>query len=187
MPCNPLVLKIQHFLCGLHAHRKFVFFCWIPSHLGLSGKVKADVLAKGPSSYPLVNHNALPIQDYIPSVPLGSPVGTRVLRMATNSQLKPFLGPWSSCSQWCRRLEVSLSRLCIGHTHLTHGHLMAREVPPVCDHCQVHLLIFQILFECPTYSVPLNRFYPSLTSVPPRDRLSLLSDSPTFSFSTWHF
>ena len=101
------------------------------------------------------------------------------------AQLKPSLGPWSSCSQRCRRLEVSLSRLRIGHTRLTHGHLMAREAPPVCDRCQVRLSISHILVECPTYSVPRNRFYPSLTSMPPRERLPfLLSESPTFSSST---
>ena len=51
------------------------------------------------------------------------------------AQLKPSLGPWSSCSQWCWHLEVSLSHLCIGHTHLTHGHLMAHEAPPICNCC----------------------------------------------------
>ena len=71
-------------------------------------------------------------------------------------QLKPSLGPWSSCSQWYRRLGVSLSRLRIGHTRLTHGYLMAREAPPVCGRCQVLLSFFHVLVECPTYYVPRN-------------------------------
>ena len=41
---NPLVIKIQRFLCDLHARRKLVS-CWIPSHV-LSRNEKADVLAK---------------------------------------------------------------------------------------------------------------------------------------------
>ena len=57
---------------------------------------------------------------------------------------------------------------------------MAREVPPVCDHCHVRLSIPHILVECPTYYIPRNRFYPSLMSMPPREGLSfLLSESPT--------
>ena len=97
------------------------------------------------------------------------------------AQLNPFLGPWSSCSQRCRRLEISLSRLRIGHIRLTHGHLIACEAPPVCGRCQVCVSVSHILVECPTYSVPRNRIFPSLTSVPPRERLSfLLFESPTF-------
>ena len=101
------------------------------------------------------------------------------------AKLTPFLGPWSSCSQQCRHLEVSLSCLCIGYTHLTHGHLMVREASPVCGRCQVRFSVFYVLIGCPTYSVPRNRFFPSLMSVLGRQRLSLLlSESPTFSSST---
>ena len=137
------------------------------------------------------NHNALPLQDYIPSI-------FRSIRAFYQyrwdqcvadgnklTQLKPSLGPWSSCSQRCRRLEVSLSRLRIGHTRLIQGHLMAREAPPVCDHCQFHFSISHVLVECPTYSVPRNQFYLSLTVMPPREHLSfLLSESLTPSSST---
>ena len=83
---NSLVLKIQRFLCDLHARRKFVSFCWIPSNVGLSGKEKDDALAKRAIQLPPANHNALHLHDYVPlfafpSVPPGSPVGTCVLRM----------------------------------------------------------------------------------------------------------
>ena len=82
----------------------------------------------------------------------------------------------------CRRLEVSLSRLRIGHTRLTHGHLMAREVPSICGRCLVRLSVFHVLIECPAYYVPRNRFFPSLTSVPPHERLSFLLPSVFCSF-----
>ena len=65
---NPLVLKIQRLLCGLYARRKFVSFCWIPSHIGLSGNEKADVVAKRAVQLPPANHNALPFHDYAPSI-----------------------------------------------------------------------------------------------------------------------
>ena len=125
---NPLVLKIQRFLCDFHACRKFVS-CWIPSLVRLSGNKKADVLAKRAIQLLPANHNALALQDYILSI-------CRSIHVSWHSrwdqcmadgnklaQLKPSLGPWSF-SQRCRRLEVSLSRLRIGHTRLTHGHLM---------------------------------------------------------------
>ena len=101
--------------------------------------------------------------------------------------MNPSYGSWSFCTQWCRRLEVTLSRLRIGHTRLAHGHLMARETPPVCRCCQVRLSVFNDLVECPAYSVPRSRFFPSLTSMPPCERLSLLSESPNFSSTLFTF
>ena len=135
---------------------------------------------KEPSSYllPITVHYPLStifLLFTIPSVPPpGSPVGTCKL-----GQLKPFLGSLSSCS----RLEVSLACLRIGHTRLAHDHLMARESPPIYDRCYTRLSIFHVLVECsvaPAYFVPHNRFFPFLTSVSPRERLSfLLSESLT--------
>ena len=80
-----------------------------------------------------------------------------------------------------------LARLHIGRTRLTHGHLKAREAPLDCDRCQVLLSVFDVLVEFPAYSVHRNRFFPSLTSVPPREGQSLLSESPTFSSSLFAF
>ena len=100
------------------------------------------------------------------------------------AQLKLSLDPRSSCSQRCCPLEVSLSRLRIGYTRLTHDHLMAREAPPVCDRYQVRLSVFYVLVECSAY-VPRNLVFLTLTSFSPRERLFfLLSESPTFSSST---
>ena len=135
---------------------------------------------KGPSNYPQSIIIFYPFRTTfhlfaVPYVPPGSPVGGQCVVDGNKlAQLIPSLGPGSSCSQRCRRLEVSLSHLRIGHTRLTHGHLMAR----VCDHCYVRLFISHILVEFPTYSVPRNRFYPSLTSMPPRKRLPF--SSPTY-------
>ena len=99
--------------------------------------------------------------------------------------MKPSLGPCSSCSQHCPRLEVSLSRLRICHTRLAHSHLVTCEAPPICGRCQVRLTVFHVSVECPAYSVPHNWFFPFLTLVAPRELLSLLSESPTFGSDTF--
>ena len=84
-----------------------------------------------------------------------------------------------------RSFPVPSSYWSYSHTRLTHGILMAREAPPVCDHWQVCLSISHVLVECPTFSVPCNQFYPSLMSMTPCECLSFLpSESPTFSLST---
>ena len=80
---NLSVLKIQRFLCNLHARRKFVSICWIPSHVGLSG----NVLAKKAIQLPPANHNASLLQNYVPSIRRSiraswQSLGTSVLQMA---------------------------------------------------------------------------------------------------------
>ena len=145
VPCRPLrafihtqslSLKIHRFLCDLHARRRFVSFYW----------KRLMFCPKGPSNYP---QPIITLYAFMTTFPL--------FAVPSVPQSKPPLGPWSSCSQWCRRLLVSISRLRIGHTRLTHDHLMAREALPVCGRCHVRLSIFHILVECPTYSVPRNR------------------------------
>ena len=152
----------------------------ILSHVGLSGNEKADVLTKRTIQLPPPNHNALPLQDYVPSIfsvpslPPDSPIETSVFRIAILKfvQLKHSFGPWCSCSQWCCHLEV------ISYAGLTHGHLMALEATPICGCCQVRLLVFHVLVECHAYSVACNGFFPSLTSIPPCECLF----SPFLSF-----
>ena len=132
--------------------------------MGLSGNEKAVVLAKRAIQFPPANHNALPLQDYISSIRRSIHASWQsrwdqcVVDGNKLGQLKPSLGPCSLCSQLYRRLEVSVPRLRIGHTRITHGHLMVREASPVCDRCQVRLSISHILVEYPTYSVLRNQF-----------------------------
>ena len=98
----------------------------------------------------MANNNALPFHDYVPSISrsIGASWQSRWDKCVAVgnmfAQLKLSLGPGSSCSQRCRRLEVSLSHLRTGHTRLTYGHLMAREAPPVCGRYQVRLSISHI-------------------------------------------
>ena len=43
---HPSVLCILKFLIDLHTRHKTVVFCWLPSHMGISGNEKADATAK---------------------------------------------------------------------------------------------------------------------------------------------
>ncbi|ELU05785.1 hypothetical protein CAPTEDRAFT_193233 [Capitella teleta] len=50
--------------------------------------------------------------------------------------LRPTLGKWTKSSREIRLEEIVLARARIGHSHLTHGYLLRREMPPVCIPCQ---------------------------------------------------
>ena len=46
---------------------------------------------------------------------------------------------------------MKLTRLRIGHTRLTHEHLITGRPPPYCDDCIVPLTVEHILLECPSH------------------------------------
>jgi len=56
-----------------------------------------------------------------------------------------------------RRDQTVLHRCLIGHSRLTHLHLLFHDRPPVCDRCQYPLTIKHILIECD--NLPVNRPY----------------------------
>ena len=63
----------------------------------------------------------------------------------------PELGLWPHSSQERRRDELILCRLRIGHTYLTHRHLLVGDPPPVCVSCQERLSVEHILIHCAEY------------------------------------
>ena len=111
-------------------HRKTIKFCWIPSHIGIPGNEAADKAAKTALNLPITAmsiHFAdfkSRINDYMDLL-----WQQRWDEQTHNKlhSLKPELqGPRSS-SHMNRREEVVLSRLRIGHTHLTQAYLLKGE------------------------------------------------------------
>ena len=58
-----------------------------------------------------------------------------------------------------RHDEIIIHRLRIGHTFLTHGHLLKRDNPPQCSACQTQLTVEHVLLHCPTWNaIRANHF-----------------------------
>jgi len=84
-------------------------------------------------------------------------------RASTNflRSLKPTLEDWSTSYLPNRQEERVLARIRIGHTLLTHCHLLQQSEPPLCDVCHtkidvLHVLNFyrtQILWSLPISSL----------------------------------
>ena len=51
-----------------------------------------------------------------------------------------------------RGQQVKLSRLRIGHTRLTHCHLMEKSPQPNCTMCSEPLTVKHVLIACPQYA-----------------------------------
>jgi hypothetical protein len=63
--------------------------------------------------------------------------------------LKPRIEVWQFSFSSIRKEEVLLARLRIGHTRLTHGHLLGGDAAPLCVLCGLPPRISHTLSECP--------------------------------------
>lgn len=50
-----------------------------------------------------------------------------------------------------RRDQVMLTRLRIGHTRITHQHILTKDVQQKCEHCNIPISIPHILLDCPEF------------------------------------
>jgi len=65
--------------------------------------------------------------------------------------IKPEIKKWKTSHRECRREEVVLCRVRIGHSNLTHLSLITEKHLPICESCKTILSIKHILTECSIY------------------------------------
>ncbi len=190
-PKHPLLREIQEWLVRMHSRKK-IEFCWVPGHSGIQGNELADVTAKKAtnSNKPIKNHSIYH-KDIVPVVKyfLRSRWQQRWDREPFNKlrRIKPKIQKWDSSFQRCRRDEVTLCRLRIGHTRFSKLYLIEKERPPVCHLCAGRdrpvetLDVAHIFSRCEGSLRARRRFFPESLELDESDRLSsILKDSNTF-------
>ena len=161
-PMHPLVLEILEWLLIAKQRGKEVRFCWVPSHVGICGNERADLLAKSVVSQPEPRRCPLPFRDIYPIIrsKIKNSWQSEWENIQTNMKMRSLtssINPWSyPCMP--RRIETALCRLRIGHTRLTHGFLMTQNYPPYCDDCIVPLTVHHLIVECPSLGDLRHRF-----------------------------
>ena len=154
-PINHIVCQIQEKAHTIIEQGKQIMICWIPAHVGISGNEKADraakeaILEQRSASQP-------PHQDTYPKFKEEQyrkwQLRWDIEPMANKlKQIKDTVKPWKMETKIDRETQVKLTRLRIGHTLLTHGHLMIqpKEDPTKCSKCNIELTINHIIQDCP--------------------------------------
>lgn len=163
-PKNPIAARIQDIMTG--SNNNFLL-CWVPSHVGIEGNEMADRAAKEVTKARDCVNIPVPKGDIHAHIKreskrawqhrwVSTPETENKLRQITED-LSPL--PNSTCKN--RRWERLLARLRLGHSRLTHGHIMTNDPAPSCDHCGggTGLTIKHVLVECPQYQQARLRAY----------------------------
>nr|CAI5817176.1 unnamed protein product [Callosobruchus analis] len=111
----------------LFEQNKYIIFLWRPGHAGIRGNELADEAARQAT------------EARITDVGISPPGRCQI----TKWSLPPLT----------RQEQVVLTRLRIGHTFLTHSHLLLRNPPESCRSCDVLLTWKHIFLECPLHMV----------------------------------
>ena len=136
-----------------------IVFCWLPSHVGIKGNEKADIAAKSALSLN-ISDLKIPFTDFKPSI--NTFVHSKWQNTAVLNKLhsiKPSLGEWQPSYRIDRKEEVTLARLRIGHTFITHSFLLKGEDWPLCIPCQEPFSVKHFLLDCTDFRMIRSRFY----------------------------
>ena len=74
-------------------------------------------------------------------------------------QVKPFLEEWHPAFRKSRKEQVTITRLRIGHSRLTHSFILKQEQQPQCSTCQTPCTIKYLLLECKVFNDTRKRYF----------------------------
>lgn len=147
---DPYITEVYSLLHEIKSSNKTVVFIWIPSHIGIEGNDKADALAK-------IATTQTPNAEYpMRTIDLKNSI-KKFMQNKWETQWRQVTSKFRSikisADAWehenvSRRDQVVLTRLRIGHSRLTHVHLLINKRPPKCPMCATILTTKHILEEC---------------------------------------
>ena len=160
---NPLIVNLLEKTSRICTNADLVF-CWLPSHIGISGNEEADIAAKEALSLDILPFQ-VPFYDFKPMI---CDFIKNIWQQSWNDPInqnnklftvKPTLGEWLPGLRTDRRKEIILARLHMGHTYLTHSYLLKGEEEPQCIPCNACLTVKHIFVDCVDVAPSRDKFF----------------------------
>ena len=155
---NPVVSNILH-MCHYLSGHKDIIFCWVPSHIGIQGNERADVLAKAALDktkqfyyipYTDFKYN---ISVYLDDILQGEwNINVTSKLFEVQPIIKRSFTPMER-----RRDDIVLCRARIGHAYFTNGYLLRGELRPMC--CNTRLTVRHVLLSCAKYAHIRRKYF----------------------------
>jgi ribonuclease HI len=147
---TPLVKDIIMTLTTMDNNKEIVF-CWLPSHVDIRGNETADFYAKKALNQDVTDYS-VPYTDFRKQINDFIMFNwQRQWNSCENNKLHSILPSVTSnitSNVKSRRDQAVIHRCLIGHSRLTHSHLLVNSPSPMCEGCQSPLTIKHILIEC---------------------------------------
>ena len=160
---NPFIVNLLEKLSRL-CERADIVFCWLPSHVGISGNEEADKAAKDALSLDILP-SKVPFNDFKPLINnFKQNMWQQSWSDPANQNnklvnIKPGRGEWLPGLRTNRREEIILARLRIGHSYITYSYLPKGEEELQCIPCNALLTIKHILVDCVDLAPIRQRFF----------------------------
>ncbi|XP_072380897.1 uncharacterized protein [Diabrotica undecimpunctata] len=156
---HSIALLIKKELATIQNDNYTVQFLWVPSHIALHGNEEADRTAQQARN----NETTSEVRDVVLN-DLKSFIKVKVENLWQNQwdsstsklrEVKTFIKPWKFKIP-NRNHQVIVTRLRLGHTRLTHGHIIGHTNPTLCENCNIRLSVKHVLVECPRYQLQIQ-------------------------------
>lgn len=148
---------------------------WIPSHIGIPGNEKADREAKEALNTNISIHKILYEESKViikNAINLQLQHEWHTIRNNKLREVKNTTKPFKNISNVSRKEEVLLTRLRIGHTKLTHQHILEKKEAPKCEKCNEPLSVKHIIADCIGYELERKKY-----DIAPNVREALADDA----------
>jgi len=147
---STLAIKISNIISKANKNIRFI---WTPGHCGIEGNEKADKVARqtinNPKSEVLSHSSLIDIHSNIDTYCTN--LWESEWRRTSDNKLREIKNTtnyWPRPQSFNRKDEVIINRLRIGHSRMSHGHLMCKEETPLCPTCGETLTIKHLLIHC---------------------------------------
>ena len=153
-PTHPII----HLILRSHSELQPVqqpILLWLPGHCGIPGNTLVDAEAKLALSHRRSIKIPLAKPDFFPTIQRQLHKHWQTQWTDTPTQLQhihPNIEKWISINMNSRTHEKAFTRMRIGHSYITHRHLLSGEPRPECTHCQSPLTIKHLLLNCSLYN-----------------------------------